>query len=52
MAKLGKIMKESNLTLRQSFEVFDQNKDGKIEKSEFMNVFRDIKANLSFAELE
>ena len=52
MAKLGRIVKDQGLSLRQAFEVFDTNKDGKIEKKEFLNVFQNVKANLSFAELE
>ena len=52
MAKLGGIIKQQGLSLRQAFEVFDTNKDGKIEKREFMNTFRNVKANLSYAELE
>lgn len=50
--KVGLLMKESKMPLRQAFAVFDQNQDGKISRVEFVKVFEMMKLGLSAAEIE
>ena len=52
MARLGRIVKNQGLSLRQAFDVFDTNKDGKIEKKELLNVIQTVEVNYSFVQLE
>jgi len=50
--KVGLLMKESKMQLRQAFAVFDQNQDGKISRVEFVKVFEMMKLGLTAAEIE
>jgi Ca2+-binding EF-hand superfamily protein len=52
MEKLGQNIRELQISLREAFEVFDTNKDGKIQRSEFFKVFIQMKINLSNADIE
>ena len=52
LKKVGLLIKESKMPLRQAFAVFDQNQDGKISRVEFLKVFEMMKLGLSPADIE
>ena len=52
MIKLGQNIRKTGLSLREAFEVFDTNLDGKIERHEFFKVFTDLRVNISNIEIQ
>lgn len=51
-SRINESIKKNNLDLSEAFSVFDENKDGRINKSEFLNVFRRMNIGLSPAQMD
>ena len=45
------MIKKTGLSIREAFEVFDTNLDGKIERNEFFKVFTEMRVKISNYEL-
>lgn len=52
LEKVRKRIREKNLSLRQAFSAFDENKDGMISPSEFTKTFRVMELGLTDDEIE
>lgn len=52
MTKVGELIKETNLTFRDAFRVFDENRDNQISMQEFFKVFEKMNLGLSIREIE
>ena len=52
IAKIKSRIKEKNLSIRQAFLAFDENKDGSINRSEFLKAFRIMDLGVGDLEVE
>ncbi|OMJ69796.1 hypothetical protein SteCoe_32381 [Stentor coeruleus] len=52
LEKVRKRIREKNLSIRQAFSAFDENKDGMISPSEFIKTFRVMELGLTDDEIE
>ena len=51
-ARINESIRKNGLDLAEAFAVFDENKDGRINKSEFLNVFRRMNIGLSPPQMD
>lgn len=51
-ARINESIRKNGLDLAEAFSVFDENKDGRINKSEFLNVFRRMNIGLSPSQMD
>lgn len=52
LAKVGQLIKESQMSFRDAFGVFDENRDGQISRQEFSKVFEMMKLGLTPREIQ